>query len=83
MTVSDAGITPLTATTLVTVTVADVNDNQPIFDNVTLAFSFPENEPADSIVGVFTVSDRDQGLASQLSLSLQGDFAGRYWCYYE
>lgn len=78
MTVSDTGVTPLTDTTLLAVTVTDVNDNPPIFSDPSLNFSVPENEPMGSIVGEFTVSDRDQGSAAEISLSLEGSFTARW-----
>ena len=75
---SDAGVTPLTATTLLAVTVADVNDNAPVFNVTTLSFSVPENEPMGSIVGEFIVIDSDQGSAAEMSFSLQGNFNERW-----
>ena len=78
MTASDAGVTPLTATTLLAVTVADVNDNAPVFNDASLSFSVPENEPMGSIVGEFIVSDRDHGSSAEMSFSLQGNFAERW-----
>ena len=73
----DGGTPPLSAETTVTVVVLDINDNPPRFNNTSLDLTFPENEPMGSIIGEFTVTDNDQGLAANLVFDVFGDNANR------
>ncbi|CAJ1052822.1 cadherin-23-like [Xyrichtys novacula] len=50
-----------TADTVVSVTVEDVNDNPPEFDQPNYTVSLPENSPVDAVVFKVIVSDPDQG----------------------
>lgn len=76
--VSDSGNPPLSDTTLLTVAVEDVNDNEPFFVDTVLSYSPFENQPPDTPIGEFLVSDSDQGLSAEMSFTLQGDFAERW-----
>ena len=77
MTVTDSGTVPLSDTTTLSVTVIDINDNPPVFANTFLSFEIPENSPPVSVVGEFTVSDRDQGTSAEMNFTLAGNFAER------
>ncbi len=77
MTVADSGSPPLTDTTILAVTVEDINDNPPIFIDTVLSFTIPENRDANTPIGEFTVSDSDQGSSAEMMFTLQGDFADR------
>ncbi len=74
---ADSGSSPLTDTTILTVTVEDINDNPPIFIDSVLSFTTPENREANTPIGEFTVSDSDQGSSAEMIFTLQGDFAER------
>ncbi|XP_041840144.1 protocadherin Fat 4 [Melanotaenia boesemani] len=50
-----------TADAVVTVTVEDVNDNAPEFDQTNYTVTLPENSPADTFLFKAAVTDRDQG----------------------
>ena len=67
----------LSASTIVAVSVVDVNDNPPVFNNTDYSFSLPENEPTGSQVGEFLVSDSDEGAAATLTFTIAGTFAER------
>ena len=74
---TDSGAVPLSDTTTLSVTVVDINDNPPIFAVSFLSFEIPENSPPVSVVGEFTVSDRDQGTSAEMNFTLGGNFAER------
>ncbi|KAM3624462.1 uncharacterized protein V6R79_023812 [Siganus canaliculatus] len=50
-----------TAHAVVSVTVEDVNDNAPQFDQTSYSVSLMENSPVDDVVFRVTVTDKDQG----------------------
>lgn len=52
---------PLAATVVVVITVADVNDNDPEFDRDHYEFHVEENRPAGTTFGAVFASDRDAG----------------------
>ena len=52
-----------------TITVTDVNDNTPIIDPAG-PFTITEEQPANSLVGSVTASDRDSGSNAQLSFQI-------------
>ncbi|KAF0763784.1 protein dachsous [Aphis craccivora] len=52
---------PLAATVVVVVTVADVNDNDPEFDQEYYEFHVEENRPAGTVFGAVSATDRDAG----------------------
>ncbi len=74
---SDSGNPPLSDTTVLAVTVEDVNDNAPFFVDTVLSYTTPENQPPNTPIGEFLVSDSDQGTSAEMIFGLQGDFADR------
>ncbi|CAF95368.1 unnamed protein product, partial [Tetraodon nigroviridis] len=56
---ADGGDPPLSSAILVTITVADVNDNPPIFSRVNHSLLLQEGEPVGSSVLQLVVTDRD------------------------
>lgn len=59
---TDSGLPgPLSATVVVVVTVADVNDNDPEFDRDQYEFHVEENRPAGTVFGGISATDRDAG----------------------
>ncbi|XP_046581094.1 protocadherin Fat 4-like [Haliotis rubra] len=61
VTVTDNGISPLNNAVTVSLTISDVNDNDPVFQNLPYAFSIAENVPAGSTVNYVTAIDIDTG----------------------
>ncbi|XP_052793417.1 protocadherin-7-like [Mya arenaria] len=57
----DKGEPALTGTASVLVTIHDVNDEKPVFDQGLFRFWIDENQPADSSVGRLTSKDNDMG----------------------
>ena len=64
------------STAQVQITVTDVNDNQPIFDNTSYAVTIPEDTPLESEVLRVSASDADPN--SQISFSLAGVYAEHF-----
>ncbi|XP_071083815.1 cadherin-23-like [Haliotis cracherodii] len=61
VTVTDNGVSPLLSVVTVSFTISDVNDNDPVFQNLPYAFSIAENVPAGSTVNYVTAIDIDTG----------------------
>lgn len=74
---TDGGSPSLSASTVVALTVTDVNDNPPVFANETYVFSVHENLPPGTQVGEVVVADRDEGPAANLTFVLMGPLAER------
>lgn len=74
---ADGGNPPLSTTTTVALTVTDINDNPPIFNNSNYSFAVAENDPAGSYVGTLLVSDSDDQAAANISFRLEGPHSER------
>lgn len=61
---------PLAATVVVVVTVDDVNDNDPEFDQEHYEFHVEENRPAGTAFGAVSATDRDAGDNALIRYSL-------------
>ena len=70
---NDGGSPILEATTAVEVTVLDVNDNPPVFEQLDISFNLPENSPPDSSITTLTAVDNDEGTNAEISYSLHPD----------
>ncbi|KAL3853661.1 hypothetical protein ACJMK2_017186 [Sinanodonta woodiana] len=68
--VSDNGATPRSATTTATVTILDINDNNPLFTASSFTFSVSENVPTTTSVARLTVTDRDINLNGAFTISI-------------
>lgn len=62
VTASDHGINPQQSRAFVQVTVQDINDNAPVFEETSFTAEIQENSPAYSSVITMSASDADQGL---------------------
>ncbi|XP_067685436.1 cadherin-23-like [Haliotis asinina] len=62
ITVTDNGDMPNDDVVIVSITVGDVNDNQPVFQNLLYNFSIAENVPLGSTVDYVTAVDDDTGV---------------------
>ncbi|XP_072001804.1 protocadherin gamma-B7-like isoform X37 [Engystomops pustulosus] len=66
---SDGGKPPKTGTAIVKITVQDVNDNFPTFNQVINHFKIPENMPIGSLVVHLNATDKDEGTNGLISYS--------------
>ncbi|XP_071083747.1 protocadherin Fat 4-like [Haliotis cracherodii] len=62
ITVTDNGVTPKDDVVIVSITVGDVNDNDPVFQNLLYNFSIAENVPLGSTLDYVTALDADMGV---------------------
>ena len=63
-----SGNIALSATTTVTVTVTDINDNRPVFLNQPVSFRTLENVTANTTVGMLQATDYDEGTNAAIGL---------------
>ena len=68
--VQDGGSPFRTANVNVTVTVTDVNDNQPAFDQTSYSVSVLENSAVGTSIATYTVTDLDTGANGAVTLSI-------------
>src|SRR6218665_1588554 len=57
----DGGLPPRSGSLVLEITVADVNDNSPVFDNSSYEVHVPENTSVGSMIAAVHASDRDAG----------------------
>ncbi|XP_076290426.1 cadherin 87A isoform X1 [Lasioglossum baleicum] len=74
----DSGVPQLTATAKVTVTIINVNDQDPKFEKELYNASVKENSPAGTHVTVVKATDGDEGLFGEVSYSLIGEHAADF-----
>lgn len=60
VTAFDSGSPQLSATTLLTVVLQNVNDNTPVFQQSTYTFTLVENSPVSTLIGRIRATDIDQ-----------------------
>ncbi|KAF3703816.1 Cadherin-20 F-cadherin MN-cadherin Precursor [Channa argus] len=60
----------LAGTTTVNITLSDVNDNPPMFDQRLYQMSVPESVPVGSVVGRIWAKDRDIGVNAEMKYSI-------------
>ena len=74
---TDGGSPSLSSSTLLTVTVTDINDNPPTFTNSTYTFTLTESAVVGSVVGTVEVEDSDEGQGANITFSLSGSNSER------
>ncbi|GAA6092908.1 protocadherin gamma-C5-like isoform X1 [Tachysurus ichikawai] len=67
LTAVDGGQPERSGTTLLLITVLDVNDNAPVFDEPVKRVSLLENSPSGTIVAKFNATDADSGTNGDIS----------------
>ncbi|XP_063241640.1 protein dachsous [Bacillus rossius redtenbacheri] len=72
----DNGVPPLSSSATVTITIHDVNDNEPIFDQSFYNVSVPENEAVGHCIIKVSATDPDCGVNALVNYTL-GDGLGR------
>ena len=68
---SDQGTPAQSTSTVVQVSVSDINDNAPRFSQSNVTVSHPEGLPSGSQIAVLVATDADSGTNSQIRYSLQ------------
>ncbi|XP_018107568.1 protocadherin gamma-B1 isoform X32 [Xenopus laevis] len=69
LTASDGGNPVQTGTTLIKMTVTDINDNFPVFTQEVYKVSIPENIPFNSTILTVRASDKDDGINGHITYS--------------
>ncbi|XP_057397570.1 protocadherin gamma-C5 isoform X24 [Balaenoptera acutorostrata] len=69
LTAVDGGIPPRSGTTLISITVLDINDNAPTFQSSVLRVGLPENAPVGTLLLRLNATDPDEGTNGQLDYS--------------
>nr|ALL98470.1 dachsous Ex isoform [Drosophila melanogaster] len=70
----DGGVPPLSSTATVLVTIHDVNDNEPIFDQSFYNVSVAENEPVGRCILKVSASDPDCGVNAMVNYTIGEGF---------
>ena len=73
ITATDSGDPPLFSSAAVMVSLTDVNDNSPAFEDDNLSFRLSESVPVGTIVTTLFASDLDSGVNSRVVYTLQTD----------
>lgn len=73
VTAEDNGMPRLSAMTIVSLTVLDINDNPPVFADSVKTTTLPENTPLDTQVITILAEDSDEGSNQEIVYSIQSD----------
>ncbi|XP_041839856.1 protocadherin-18a isoform X2 [Melanotaenia boesemani] len=68
-TASDRGVPPRTGSTILKISVADSNDNSPIFEKSSYIISLPENSPVGTLLIDLNATDADDGTNAKIVYS--------------
>ncbi|XP_056136715.1 protocadherin-18a isoform X2 [Lampris incognitus] len=68
-TASDRGVPARTGSTLLKISVADSNDNSPIFEKTSYIIDLPENSPAGTLIIDLNATDADEGTNAKIVYS--------------
>ncbi|XP_034542934.1 protocadherin-18a isoform X1 [Notolabrus celidotus] len=68
-TASDRGVPPRTGSTLLKISVADSNDNSPVFDKSSYVINLPENAPVGTLLIDLNATDADEGTNAKIVYS--------------
>lgn len=69
----DDGIPPLNTSLQISVTVVNINDNKPIFNQSSYSMLVLENSSPGTVVGQVYATDDDEGMFGDLTYSLHGE----------
>ncbi|KAL8573372.1 hypothetical protein ACOMHN_032387 [Nucella lapillus] len=73
---ADQGLEPKTATATVIITLEDVNDQYPTFNQSIFEYRIPENAPKKSLLGTLTAHDYDEGSNAWFEFFYAGSLDG-------
>ncbi|XP_007544313.1 protocadherin-18 isoform X1 [Poecilia formosa] len=68
-TASDRGVPPRTGSTLLKISIADSNDNSPVFEKSSYVISLPENSPVGTLLIDLNATDADDGTNAKIAYS--------------
>ncbi|XP_042548928.1 protocadherin Fat 4, partial [Dipodomys spectabilis] len=75
----DTGVPQLSSSLIVTVYVHDVNDNPPVFDQISYEVTLSESEPVNSRFFQVQASDQDSGANGEIAYDIvEGNTAGAF-----
>nr|CAG4640600.1 EOG090X0007 [Eulimnadia texana] len=78
ITARDGGPNPRTAVTTIKITILDENDEKPQFLNSIINVSLSENTPPNTMVGLLTAVDHDQGTNGSVTYMFDAEMDQRY-----
>ncbi|XP_061109179.1 protocadherin Fat 4 isoform X2 [Conger conger] len=73
---SDLGVPQRSSSLILTVSVYDVNDNSPVFDQLSYEVTIPESEVVNSRFFQVEATDKDSGLNGEIAYDIVGGNAG-------
>ncbi|XP_030207743.1 protocadherin-18a isoform X1 [Gadus morhua] len=76
-TASDKGVPARTGSTLLRISVADSNDNSPIFDKSSYIINLPENAPVGTLLINLNATDADEGTNGKIVYSFSSHVSGK------
>ncbi|CAL8329876.1 unnamed protein product [Lota lota] len=76
-TASDKGVPARTGSTLLKISVADSNDNSPIFDKSSYIINLPENAPVGTLLINLNATDADEGTNGKIVYSFSSHVSGK------
>uniref|UniRef100_A0A3P9MVN1 Protocadherin 18a n=1 Tax=Poecilia reticulata TaxID=8081 RepID=A0A3P9MVN1_POERE len=68
-TASDRGVPPRTGSTLLRISIADSNDNSPVFEKSSYVINLPENSPVGTLLIDLNATDADDGTNAKIAYS--------------
>ena len=68
----DGGVPSNCGVLKLTLNIADINDNSPVFPSAVYTFSILESQKAGSVIGQVSAMDSDEGLNAQIRYSIIG-----------
>ena len=72
----DNGIKPLSSNISVNLTIRDINDNSPVFQNASIVFlNVSESQPVGSEIATFVADDADSGMFGTVMYSIREDMS--------
>ena len=71
--VSDSATVPLTDTSIISITVLDVNDNSPVFSAPSYSAELAEGTGMGQLVVQVSASDNDEGTNQEILFSITGE----------
>ena len=75
----DGGMPPLSNHATVNISIMDVNDNEPIFTQLSYTASVTENSPLGFSITTLTATDLDQVTFNNQSICFNNTFLGEEW----
>ena len=78
VTATDSGIPPLSSNTSLSVIIADINDNPPVFSQDNYTVIVPEGVDIGSVIQTIRAEDADEGTNAEITIRLTGDNSAHF-----